>query len=107
LAGRSGGPEEVLIGPVTSYLPFFYLLLVPFICFPYGSSFFILYSKGSCGGGGSPSSALLLLLLPLLRLLALLLSIVMELVFGCLFTSRSIVLTRTKNALRLRPAFPL
>jgi hypothetical protein len=74
---------------------------VPFICFSYGSSFFILYSKGSCGGGGSPSSALLLL-----RLLALLLSIVMKLDFGCLFTSRSIVLL-TKNALRLRPAFPL
>jgi hypothetical protein len=53
------------------------------------------------------SSALLLLLLTLLRLLALLLSIVMELIFGgCLFTSRSIALL-TKNALRLRPAFPL
>jgi hypothetical protein len=51
-----------------------------------------------------PLLPLLLPLLPLLPLLALLLSIVMKLKFGCLFTSRSIVLL-TKNSLRLRPAF--
>jgi hypothetical protein len=79
---------------------------VPFICFSCGGLVLIIYPKAEgSGGGGTPSSALLLLLL-LLLLLVLLLSIAMELNFGCLFTSRSIVLL-IKNALRLRPASPL
>jgi hypothetical protein len=67
--GEVAALRRYLLGRSLSIVPFFISLLVPFICFSYGSSFFILCSKGSCGGGGSPSSALLLLLLLLPLLL--------------------------------------
>jgi hypothetical protein len=112
------------LGRPLSISTFFISLLVPFICFSHGSPFFILYSlfQRQLWRWWQPEQRvaaerlllllllllpLLLPLLPLLRLLALLLSIVMKLNFGCLFTSRSIVLL-TKNAYALATtAFPL